>query len=196
VRRRCARHVAGTASTALREVDMSLLFAAEGGNPVAVQLLPALTSIVVFVVFYLILRATVWPKIVGGLNDRANKIRGEIEAAEQARAEARAAQDEYQLALAEARREAGEMIARAKDDARTAAEELRKRNEAELAELKQRAGADINSAKLAAIKELHMEAASLASALAGKILQREISVEDQQRLVEESLRELGRVKKP
>ncbi|MDY7109481.1 MAG: F0F1 ATP synthase subunit B [Planctomycetota bacterium] len=173
---------------------MSLLLAAEGGNPVAVQLLPALTSIVVFVIFYLILRATVWPKIVGGLNDRADKIRGEIEAAEQARAEAKAAQDEYQRALAEARREAGEMIARAKDDAKSAAEELRKRNETELAEMKRRAGEDINAAKLAAIKELHMEAASLAATLAGKILQREISVEDQQRLVEESLRELGRVK--
>jgi F-type H+-transporting ATPase subunit b len=165
---------------------MFLLFAAEGGNPVAVQLLPALTSIVVFVVFYLILRATVWPKIVGGLNDRADKIRGEIEDAEQARADAKAAQEEYQRALADARREAGEMIA--------AAEELRKRNEAELAEMKNRAGADINAAKLAAIKELHMEAASLAAALAGKILQREISVADQQRLVDESLRELGRVK--
>jgi F-type H+-transporting ATPase subunit b len=178
----------------MREVDMFLLFAAEGGNPVAVQLLPALTSIVVFVVFYLILRATVWPKIVGGLNDRADKIRGEIEAAEQARADAKAAQEEYQRALADARREAGEMIARAKGDAKTAAEELRKRNEAELAEMKNRAGADINAAKLAAIKELHMEAASLAAALAGKILQREISVADQQRLVDESLRELGRVK--
>lgn len=173
---------------------MFLLLAAEDGNPVAVQLLPALTSIVVFVVFYLILRATVWPKIVGGLNDRAAKIRGEIKAAEQAREEAKAAQDEYTQTLAEARREAGEMIARAKGAAKTAADELRKRNEAELAEMKQRAGEDINSAKLAAIKELHMEAASLAAALAGKILQREISVDDQQRLVEESLRELGRVK--
>jgi F-type H+-transporting ATPase subunit b len=173
---------------------MFLLFAAEDGNPVAVQLLPALTSIVVFVVFYLILRATVWPKIVGGLNDREAKIRGEIEAAEKAREDAKAAQDEYRLALADARKEAGEMIARARGDAKTAADELRKRNEAELVEMKQRAGEDINSAKLAAIKELHMEAASLAAALAGKILQREISVEDQQRLVEESLRELGRVR--
>jgi F-type H+-transporting ATPase subunit b len=170
------------------------LLAAEGGSPVDPKLVPAITSIVVFVVFFLILRATVWPKIVGGLNDRAAKIRGEIEAAEQAREEAKAAQDEYRLALADARKEAGEMISRAKADAKSAADELRKRNEAELTEMKQRAGEDINSAKLAAIKDLHLEAASLATALAGKILQREISVEDQQRLVEESLRELGRVK--
>ncbi len=43
----------------------------------------------------------------------------------------------------------------------------------------------------AAITDLHAEAASLAADIAGRILKREISSEDQQRLVDESLGELA-----
>ena len=85
------------------------------------------------------------------------------------------------------------MIAKAKADAKSAGEELRRQNETELASMKQRATRDIESAKQAAITELHAEATVLATAIAGKILQREISASDQQNLVEETLEELGRM---
>ena len=71
---------------------------------------------------------------------------------------------------------------------------MRRQNETEMANLKQRATKDIDSARRAAITELHAEASILASAIAGKILQREISADDQQNLVEETLREMGRMR--
>ncbi len=148
---------------------MLYLLAAEGGNPVIPVLVPAITSVVVFVVFYLLLKAMVWPKITKGLDDRADKIRGEIKAAEDARAQAKASQQEYEKSLSEARHEANEMIAKARADALKAGEELKRRNEAELSEMKQRATQDITSAKMTAIKELHAEAATLAAAVAKKI---------------------------
>lgn len=172
----------------------ALLLAAEADtNQLFPKLMPLITSIVVFLIFFAILAKFVWPKILGALDDREKKILGEIESAEKAREQAKAAQAEYEQSLAEARREASEMIAKAKSDAKSAADELRSRNEAELAEMKQRATKDIHSAKLSAINELHAEAAALAAQIAGKILQREVTVEDQHRLVEESLKELGRV---
>ena len=85
------------------------------------------------------------------------------------------------------------MIAKAKQDAKAAAEELRSNNTKELANLKLAAAADIESAKQAAIGELHAEASTLAVAIAGKILGREISASDQQSLVDESLSELSRL---
>lgn len=168
------------------------VLAAEGGaaDPTKVELLPFLTSIVVFGIFFFVLATKVWPKILGGLADRENKIRDEIRSAEEARAQATAALEEYEKSLAEARREASEMIASAKAGAQAAANELRDRNERDLAELKQRAARDIAAAKQAAISELHAEATTLAIAVASKILQREISTDDQQRLVDESLSEL------
>ncbi|MBT8484642.1 MAG: F0F1 ATP synthase subunit B [Phycisphaerales bacterium] len=169
------------------------ILAAEG-NPVAVQLLPLVTTVVVFGIAFFILSKNVWPRITKGLDDRDNKIRDEIKAAEESREQARAAQAEYESSLKEARQEAAEMISKAKNDAKAAADDLRQRNEQELADLKQRAQRDIQTAKQQAVTELHSEATALAASIAGKILQREISVQDQQRLVEESLRELQPLK--
>jgi F-type H+-transporting ATPase subunit b len=165
--------------------------AAGDGNPVAVQLLPLVTTIVVFGVAFFILATKVWPRITAGLDARDQKIRDEIKAAEDARAQAKAAQEEFEQSIAQARQEAGEMIASAKANAKAAADELKARNEAELGDMKQRARRDIDAAKHAAVNELHAEAANLAAAIAGKILQREVTTDDQQRLVEECLRELG-----
>jgi len=168
------------------------VLAAESANPIAVQIVPLVTTIVVFIVFFLILAKTVWPKITAGLDDRDRKIREEIEAAEEARAKAEAAQAEYKESLASARKEAAEMITQAKSDAKAAAEELKRRNEADLTEQKLSASREIDAAKQAAISELHAEATTLAVTIAAKVIGREITAEDQQRLVEESLRELAR----
>lgn len=169
------------------------LLAAEGGgpaNPTDAEWLPLVTTIVVFGIAFLILAKFVMPRILGGLEDRDTKIRDEIEAAEKARTDAESAMKEYESSLATARQEASDMIAKARSTAKEAADALRADNENTIAEMKHRATQEIESAKQSAIGELHAEAATLAAAIASKILQREITAEDQQRLVEESLREL------
>lgn len=163
-------------------------------GPVAPEWVPYVTAIVVFGVAFTVLRLKVWPKILGALDERDRKIREEIKAAEEAREQAKAALAEYERSLTQAREEANRMIARARTDAKAVADDLRAQNAAELAEKMARANREIDSAKHAAIAELHAHAATLAAAIAGKILRREISIEDQQRLVEESLRELAAAK--
>ena len=159
----------------------------------ALHWLPAVTTLVVFLLAFGFLYIKVWPKIIQGLDDRQNKIRQEITNAEKAREKANAALAEYEQELASARQEANELIGKARADAKAVARELRERNEVELGEMKQRATRDLQNAKRAAIMELHTEAATLATEIAGKILKREISAADQQRLVDESLGELAGV---
>jgi F-type H+-transporting ATPase subunit b len=155
--------------------------------------LPGVTTLAVFLVAVGILAWKVWPLILKGLDERERKIRETLAQADAAKAKADAALAEYQASLATARREAGEMIAKARADAKVAGEELRRRNEAELMELKQRATREIDAARQAAVAELHAEATSLAAAIAGKILEREITADDQRRLLDEALGELGRM---
>lgn len=178
-----AEHAAEHADGAAHAADAEVLALANW--------LPGLTAIIVFGIAFAILYLKVWPKIVSGLEERQNKIREEIAAAERARAEANSALAEYQSNLAKAREQAEAMIARARADAKVAAEELRHRNEIELSQMKERATSEIDAAKRAAIVELHTHAATLATSIAGKILRREISVDDQQQLVQESLAELA-----
>ena len=159
----------------------------------AVHWMPAVTTLVVFLLAFGFLYIKIWPKIIGGLEDRQNKIRREITNAEEAREKANAALAKYEQELASARQEATELIAQARADAKAVAAELRQRNEVELGEMKRRATRDLQNAKHTAIMELHTEAATLAADIAGKILKREISAADQQRLVDESLAELASV---
>jgi F-type H+-transporting ATPase subunit b len=168
-----------------------LLLAAEAGNPVSIELLPLITILIVFGVTFWLLKSQVWPRITSALDEREKKIREEIQQAEESREQAKAVLAEYEKSLAQAREEANQMVAKAKQDAKAVADELRSRNEGELAELKDRAMREIEAAKKAAITELHEESVVLAMSIARKILQREITTDDQRRLVEESMKELA-----
>ena len=167
--------------------------AGDGAEPSLLDpnLLANLTGIVVFLVALAVLWIFVWPKIVKGLDDRNEKILSEIKSAEDARAQAKSALADYERELATAREEASQMINDARAQAKQLAEELREKNEKELADRMARANADIEAAKSEAVADLHGQAATLATLIAGKILDREITSGDNQKLVEESLAELG-----
>ena len=161
----------------------------------AANWLPGVTALIVFSIALLVLGTLVWPKITKALDEREGKIRHEIESAEQAREQAKAALAEYERNLASAREEANQMISKAKADAKAVAEDLRSRNEVELTEMKHRAMREIDAAKHAAVTSLYNEASNLAVAIAGKILEREISPTDQKRMIDESLHQLAKAGK-
>ena len=167
-------------------------FLAAEGSVVDASYLTLGTAIVVFILFFLLAAKFVWPHILTGLDQREQKLKNDLDAAEEAREQANQALAQYEEELKKARAEASEMIAQARQDAKVAAEELRSNNVRELAELKSNAASEIQSAKQAAIGEIHAEASSLSIAIASKILQREISVDDQQQIVKESLDEIAR----
>jgi F-type H+-transporting ATPase subunit b len=168
-----------------------LTLAAEQAEVTFVGLIPFITALVVFLIVFAIAAKVIWPKILAGLDEREAKIRDEIRSAEEAREQAKGLLNEYEKNLAQARDEANQMIAKARNDAKAVAEELRSRNEAELVELKHRATLEIEAAKRNAINDIYLEATNLATTIASKILEREVSAQDQQRLVEESLGELA-----
>ena len=145
------------------------------------------TALVVFTIVFAVLALKVWPTISRGLDERANKIRDEIEAAEMARKQAKQSLDEYQMKLQEARTEAQRMIDQAKSQQLAMAASEKSKLEAELSKERERALRDIEAAKRAAVAELYSQSAVLATTLAGKILKRNITTSDHQQLIEESL---------
>lgn len=171
----------------------------EGGTEAHAELLarpetavPAMiAAIIMFCLLFFLLKKLAWGAILKGLNDRETKIRTEIESAENARAQATRALEEYQKELAKARTESSAMIQQARADAQRVADELRSKNEAELASMKNKAKEEIEAAKRAALTELYAQTAMLATQVAGRILHREIKPADHARLVEESLSQIG-----
>lgn len=161
-----------------------------GASPMSFELLQYFATIVTFLIVLAILGKVVWPKILGALEDRQNKILAEIKAAEDARKQAAAALERYEKSLAEARAEAQQLIEKTKAEQSTLAADLRAKADAELTLLRERAQRDIEAAKKQAVSEIYAQAASLATDLAAKILKREINAADQRRLVDESLGQL------
>lgn len=155
-------------------------------------LAPAITALVVFAIVMFVLGTKVWPTITGGLDARNSKIREEIAAAEAAQKQARAALEEYEKSLAEARLEAQRMLDETRTEQGRLAAELKAKADRELGEMRDKAKREIESAKKAAISELYAESVNLATQMAGKILQREVTVADQARMLEESLSEMSK----
>ncbi|MBI1371417.1 MAG: F0F1 ATP synthase subunit B [Phycisphaera sp.] len=179
----------------------ALVFAAEhgdahgGGEHEAPPLLDFRTdmaawTLILFVLVIVVLGKFVWPQITSALDAREAKIRGEIADAEAANAKAQKSLETYEAKLAAAQAEVRAMLDQAKADAEAVRVTRVSELEKELAEIRQRATAEIDSAKQSAVQELHAHAAELAVAVASKILQRKITADDTQRLVDESLKEL------
>ena len=178
-------------------VAHSLMLAAEGGggaaaNPVAFNWVPFVSALVIFGIVFFILAKYVWPKILGGLEDRSNKIRSEVFAAEDLRKAAAEEKKQFERALADARAESARIIEHTKAEGSRLAADLRAKAEVELTAMREEAKANIEAAKRAAINEIYAETAALATSVAGKILKREVNADDQRRLVEESVNQFGR----
>lgn len=153
-------------------------------------LLTSVAAVVVFLICAVVLGTKVWPKIAQGLKDRADKIRSEIESAELAQQQAKAALAQYEKNLAQARAEAQKMLDDTKAQQTALAAELKAKADHELNMMREKAKRDIDAAKAQAVVELNAYAATLATDMARKILKREINAGDQQRLISESLSEM------
>jgi len=152
------------------------------------------TALVVFAIVFAVLAVKVWPTITKALDERAAKIRDEIEAAEMARQQAKDALEQYQKSLADARAEAQKMIDSARQQQQVVAAQLKAQSDAELNAMREKARKDIESAKRAAIAEIYQESTNLATLMAGKILKRNLTAADTQGLIEESVQQLASAK--
>lgn len=161
------------------------------GSVMAFDLFQFFMAIVVFGVAFFILSKTAWPKIMSGLEAREGKIKGDLAEAERAREQAQASLEQYERALADARSEAASIVDEARTNQQKLAAELKAKTEAELGQMRESAKREIAAAKSAAIAELHSHVAELSTDIAAKILRRELSAEDQQSLVDDSLSELA-----
>jgi F-type H+-transporting ATPase subunit b len=157
-------------------------------------LVTGVVSLIVFGIVFAVLAVKVWPVIGKALDERAEKIREEIAAAEDARKQAKEALAQYEKSLAEARSEAQKMLEKTRGEQQALADELKAKADVELNALRERARRDIEAAKKAAIQEIYNHTANAATSIASKILRREVNQKDQQRLIEESMGELAAMK--
>lgn len=181
-------------------VPVAAVHAAEGGEAkpgpipsIQQALIPAITTLVVFVGLLVVLGKTAWGPIVAGLRAREEKIRNDIEAAERSRVKAEHALKEYNDQLAAADAKVREIIAQAQVDAEKVATSIRMKAQQEAEEIKERATRDIEQARKAAVIAFGEQAATISTQLASKILGRNLNPDDQRELVRSGLEQLQSV---
>lgn len=159
-------------------------------NPTDFQAATFIAALILFGLVVFILNRYAWPGILKALQAREEKIKGDIEAAERSRKQAERALNEYEKALAEARSEAARLLEEAKAEQQKLAAELKAKTDQELTQMRDAAKRDIEAARRAAVADVYGRMAQTATAIAARILARELSPEDQRALVEESLGQL------
>lgn len=150
----------------------------------------SVAAIVVFLIVFFVLRAKAWGPILQGLTDREKKIRDDLEAAEAARLEAERALASYRSQISNADAEVRTKLAAAQKDAEAIGARLKMDVQREIEEMKSRAQRELEEQKNAALVEVRQQAATLSTAIAGRILKRNINEADQADLIRSSLEEL------
>lgn len=150
-------------------------------------------TLIVFILLLVVLGKWVWPVILKALKDREAKLTNDFQEAETARDEALKTLAEYKKQLADAQREAQEIIQKSRDDARKLSEQLKEKTQQDLSLMRQRMENDIEAAKQQAIGQVHEQTAIVATKIASRILHREIQESDQSKLVSSSIEEFGKI---
>ena len=139
---------------------------------------------------YFVLRKWVFPKIAEQLDKRQRAIEDSIDTAERTRQEADALLDEYRERLREARRQAEEIVDRARKAGENVERESLEEAKQTREELMAQARRDIENETRRAIQEIRREVADMTVLATEKVTRKTLTEDDQRRLVEEALGEL------
>ena len=170
-----------------REV-VRLTTEAEAGPLFQVNLFQVIIAAANFLLFLAIIWTFAFKPVSRMLEDRRSRIEQGLKDAEQARADRENAEAERVATLADARREANEILARAQRVAQESRDADIAATKEDLERLRARAAADIEAEKVRAIGELRTEVADLALQAASQVVGETMTGERERRLVDEFLR--------
>jgi F-type H+-transporting ATPase subunit b len=160
---------------------------AEATGGLAINFFWILVASANFIVFALILYFAFGKQVSGMLAARRERIEQGLRDAEQARRDRESAEQERLAALAEARREANDILARAQKVAQETRDADIAATRDELSRMRERATDEIAAEKQRALAELRGEVADLALQAASRVVGETMTDQRQRRLVEEFL---------
>ena len=147
-------------------------------------------TIVTFLVLLGLLAKFAWGPLLKALDSRQEAIRKSLDDARQAKEELERLRQESAQILKTARVEAEGIIAQSRTDAERLREELKQKAKADADAIARNAERQIQLETGRAIQQVRKEAVDLSLLIASKILQRNLSKEDNERLIEEALRQI------
>jgi len=151
----------------------------------------ALFTLANTVALFLVMKKFLWVPVLKMIEDRQQEIDSMYAEADTAQAEAKALQAEYQQKLAVATETSERMVKEAVARGQSREEEILRQANREASAIMDKAAADIAQEKKKAINDAKDEISVIALAIAGKVVGRELNGDDQAKLVDSFIDELG-----
>jgi F-type H+-transporting ATPase subunit b len=160
-------------------------------NPL-VQVDPGLFiwTIVTFLVLLFLLATFAWGALLQGRAARVETRRSSLADAEKARQELERLNQESEAIIRQARVEAEAIVGASRADAERLRGELREKARAEADGIIKNAERQIQLETARALEQIRHEAADLSVAIASKLIQKNLTKEDNERLIEDALKQL------
>lgn len=147
-------------------------------------------KLIVFLVTFWLLYKYAWGPITKALQEREENIDASIQRAERALAEAKQVQADNEQARREAEQEAQRLLREAREETDRLRSDQVQQTREQIQHMRDQAQAEIEREKDSALDALRAEVADLAIQAAEKILQKNLDVPSQRRLVENFIDDL------
>ena len=156
--------------------------------PKMAEFIPALIA---FIIIWVILAKLVWPSVLEMMEKRQQKIQDDLDAAERSKIEAAEEAKSYEAKILDAHHEADAIVAKAKKEAEEVRTAVLAKAQREAADIITKAHGAVDSERHKAMIELSGSVVDLSVEIASKIIGNDLSVEEQRRLAEKYLAEVG-----
>lgn len=166
--------------------------AAEEHNPLLPETDELIYGSVAFILVFLVLAKFAFPRISKLLEERGERIQGEMQQAEQARAEADRILEQYRAQLANAREEANRIIDEGRQTADALRRDLTEKAERDAQAIVARAQDEIRAERERAFNDLRQQVGELSVELATRVVGESLDRERQLRLVDQYIDDLTR----
>ncbi|MBT3250514.1 MAG: F0F1 ATP synthase subunit B [Candidatus Marinimicrobia bacterium] len=151
-----------------------------------------LWTIVTFFIVLIILKAKAWGPLMDALDKREAEIKNSLAAAEKAKKEADAVSQEYDELVKKAQIEAQRIVSEGKSAGERVKVEIEKHAKLKADEMLLKAKEQIEAEKEKAVKEIKSVIVDLSISAASKVIEKNLDNQDNQRLIEATLKDIGR----
>jgi F-type H+-transporting ATPase subunit b len=147
-------------------------------------------TIATFLILLWLLAKFAWRPLLEALERRQDTIRKSLDDAQQAKQDLERLNAESRKILNEARVQAEQILSETRTDASRLRDELKQKAQSEAAGVIKNAERQIEMETARAIQQIRNEAVDISIAIASKVLERNVTKEDNERLIEETFKQI------
>ena len=182
--------VAAVAGAGMTFAFPALAFASEeeagGISAILPDMAEFIPMLVIFILLWIVLAKLGWPKFEAML-----MIKDALEKSEEARIESERVLEEYRVQLADAKAQAAQIVADAKQTGEAAKADITAKAQSEATDMIAKARTAIEAEKKAAIAELQSSVADTSVAVAARLIGEDLSESEHRKMIERYVNEAG-----